>query len=314
MIKPEFSIFLINLIIYSYFSFFNSIKINLNSSILILLYDLFSRKSRLLISLNLFSLIFYYFFGFLCSNFLFIILLYYINYDNTYTFLNLIKFLFLKPFVEYFSNKNSSYKIIKKNYDIKKKSIIYFSGLFQKSSKQFNYLEKNLPNYNHIYINLNLKKNDKIQNILHLIYYELNGIDIECLIGYSFGGSLILQLKNKFIKKNINTILISPGGFYGNSLIEFFLIYISKIFYFIFKNDKWYLLSLYPLYENKFNLSNNDFLITSRTDVIHRVEYNFYINKSIIVDNIKHFRMIEYVKNKYLIPNLIKNKYKIIDS
>ena len=61
-------------------------------------------------------------------------------------------------------------------------------------------------------------------------------------------------------------------------------------------------------------LSNNDFLITSRADVIHRVEYNFDINKSIIVDNIKHFRMIEYVKNKYLIPNLIKNKYKIIDS
>ena len=192
---------------------------------------------------------------------------------------------------------------------IKKKSIVYFSGLFQKSSKQFDYLKEKIPEYNHIYIDLNLKKEDKIQNILHLIFYELNGIDIECFIGFSFGGSLILQLKNKFIKKDINTILISPGGFYGGSIIEYFLIYISKIFYFIFKNDKWYLLSLYPIYENKFNLNRNDFLITSRSDVIHRLEYNFNIHKSIIVDNIKHFKMVKYVKNKDIILNLIKNKY-----
>ena len=131
MIKQIISIFIINLIVNSYFSLLNSVIINLNSSIIILLYDLFSKKSRNLIFLNIFSLVFYYLFGFLCNNFLFVIFLYYINYNNLSNFFDIIKILFLNPFLEYFDNKKSSYFIIKNNYD--KKEI--YSLLFRIISK-----------------------------------------------------------------------------------------------------------------------------------------------------------------------------------
>ena len=58
-------------------------------------------------------------------------------------YIDSISFLFI-PYFTYESSIKDKYKIIKNNYDISKKSIIYFAGLFQNAELEYKDISNNL--------------------------------------------------------------------------------------------------------------------------------------------------------------------------
>jgi hypothetical protein len=194
-----------SIFIYLHLNTLNVIFLNIIYSIGFLLYDLLSKSSKKIFLINILNILLFFIFKNLFKKIYFYLLIY-ISFEiflyKIYSLNNLLKFIFINPYISFFKNINFNkrYDIIKNNYNKNKKTIVYFAGLFQKSDKCFRYMSKELNNYNHIYINLHIRNNDNFENILHKIFYELNGIKIECFVGYSFGGSLILQLKGLFLK------------------------------------------------------------------------------------------------------------------
>lgn len=133
---------------------------------------------------------------------------------------NIYLFLLLVTFAIFYNNnppkENNKSIIYKSNYDPSKSSIIYVAGLFEKHD-MYKEISEQLPNYNHIYINVN--KDDILLNIIN----EIDTNSIVCVIGYSLGSSLALQFKDLYCHKyntEIKSILISPCDFENNTFLE----------------------------------------------------------------------------------------------
>ena len=312
--------------IYSILPLYISFIINVCYSIIYLLYDIFSAKSfysvLYLQFIFLFHLIFRQIFSVYMNSIIHIIswVLQIIGHtyfekntpaflDNLYdSFLFAPYFVFIETFYESSFDIKDKYIIIKNNYDITKKSIIYFAGLYEKAHIEYKDISDTLPDFNHIYINVNFSNNDIFKDILIKILDELKNIDIECIIGFSFGGSLSLQFK-KLYNKSVKCILISPGGFISNSKVENIIYFVSKIVYSICRNDKWYMLKNYPLYQNTNNLLCDDYIIVSLNDYIHNSKLIKNHMNTIIFENIPHLDMIYYIQKQKLISQLILNDY-----
>jgi uncharacterized membrane protein YGL010W len=233
-------------------------------------------------------------------------------FDNLYdSFLFAPYFTFVETFYPSSFKSKEKYIIINNNYDPTKKSIIYFAGLFQKADVEYKNISNDLPNYNHIYININFINNDIYKFILKKIVEELSEINIEYIIGFSFGGSLSLQFKKLYFKKTnkvIKSILISPAGFQSNTFLENIIIRISKYFYSLYDNDKWYMIQNYPIYQNKNILSNLDYIIVSTADNIHNLNPIITHKNQICLHNISHLNMITIIKKQNILSQIINNK------
>ena len=61
----------------------------------------------------------------------------------------------------------------------------------------------------------------------------------------------------------------------------------------------------YPIYQNKFKLHNNDYLICSLKDNIHNpLEYHNFKNR-IEIDNISHLEIINHLHKKKILTQII---------
>ena len=220
--------------------------------------------------------------------------------DNLY---NSILFAPYLIFLETFYSKSFTEK--KKHFAIHEicnqsnKTILYLGGLFQNSKKVYNPLSLS-KKYNHIFITLYKLNN----NVIHKIIKKIQNEPIHYIIGFSFGGSIALQLKNK-LKKPIKTILISPAGFSNNSLLEKFICFFSKWMYVIYQNNKWYMIMNYPLYLNNILLTDTDFLIVSKKDWIHNSSLFLNHSNKIQIENVSHLNMISSEKTKTIIKNIL---------
>ena len=218
-------------------------------------------------------------------------------------------FTFLETFYPLAFDSKEKYTIIKNDYDATKKSILYFAGLFQKADVEYKDIE-DLTAYNHIYINTNFKNKDIYKDTLSVIIEDLGELDLECIVGFSFGGSLALQFKALFFEKyakDIKSILIAPAGFKGNTFLEKTIKIISHYLYSFFCNDKWYMLQHYPTYQNVNRLSKTDYSIVSTSDNIHTaLKTNA---NSIILKHASHLSMVKIVKKQNILSQLIKNDY-----
>ena len=235
--------------------------------------------------------------------------------DNFYdSFLFAPYFTFLETFYPESFEIKEKYTIIKPDYDESKKSILYFAGLFQHAQFEYKDISNDLSSYNHIYINTYFVNNDIYKNTLIKIIEELKNVDIECIIGFSFGGSLTLQFKELYFEthnKEIKSILISPGGFKSDTILEKTLMLVSKYLYFLYCNDKWYIIQNYPIYQNRKQLSTTDYIIVSTDDNIHNpIQIKSHQN-SIILNNASHSSMIKIIKKQNIIKQLIKSNYSV---
>lgn len=236
--------------------------------------------------------------------------------DNLYdSFLFGPYFMFIETFYPSSLEEDSTkkYTIIKNDYDSSKKSIVYFAGLFQKAQKEYN-PDLQLSSYNHIYINTYFTNKDIYQDTLVQIMEELNETDIECIVGFSFGGSLALQLKQLYFEKTnkeIKTVLISPGGFQSHTRLETMIQKSSHFLYSLFCNDKWYMIQNYPTYQNTNTLSNTDYIISSTSDFIHSPESNQTHENRIIIKHALHADMINVVTKQNILSQIIKNDYQM---
>ena len=237
--------------------------------------------------------------------------------DNLYdSFLFAPYFIFLEIFYpESFQNNDSRYSIVRKisETNINTKTMIYFAGLFQKADIQFNEIAEQLPEYNHVFINMRFKQQDIFHEILKDISTQLENEEIECIIGYSFGGSIVKQFKQIYHEntgKDINSILISPGGFISNNLFEKTIKIIAGNMYNFYKNDKWYMIKEYPLYQNKIKETDTDIFILSKDDYIHYPKYIETDNK-LVLNYVSHEKMISVIQKQKIIPQLIKSNYDI---
>lgn len=238
--------------------------------------------------------------------------------DNLYdSFLFAPYFLFLETFYPNSFLTTDPYEIIHKTYDANLPSIIYFAGLFQKSNKQFNFVVEQLPGYNHIFVNVHFKLNDIFSIQLENIVKELGDKvkTIECAVGFSFGGALAKKTKyiiEKYSSKEIKTILISPGGFRSNTFLGFFIKNISCFLFCIYKTDKWYMISEYPLYQNNTIEDDMDIFIESKDDWIHSPKKNKTTDSnSIVIKNVSHSNIISVVKRQKMIQRLVESDYNI---
>jgi uncharacterized membrane protein YGL010W len=329
--------------IYSVFPVYISFSVNVFYSMTYLLFDVLSTKSihsvYYLQSLFLLHFLFRQFLSFQYNIYIHIIswVLQIIGHklfennapaflDNLYdSFLFAPYFTFLETFYPSSFEPKNKYTIIKNEYDTTKKSIIYFAGLFQKAQIEYKDISNELTSYNHIYINTNFDNNDIYKDTLIKIIDELGEIDIECIVGFSFGGSLSLQFKeiyfekiNKKIENNsdqpslvIPTILISPGGFKSNTFMENTIKVVSKYLYSLYCNDKWYMIQNYPIYQNTNTLSNTDYIIVSTSDTIHNPQPIKTHQNSIVLKHASHLSMIKIIKKQNIISQLIKNDYQI---
>lgn len=228
--------------------------------------------------------------------------------DNLYdSFLFAPYFTFLETFYPSSFFTKDKYMIIKNDYDTKKKSIIYFAGLFQKAHLEYKGIANDLPSYNHIYINTNFANNDIYKDTLVKIIDELGEIDIECVVGFSFGGSLALQFKQLY-NKDIKSILISPAGFQNNTFIENSIRRVGKFLYSLYCNDKWYMIVSYPTYQNTNALSNTDYTIVSTSDTIHPMKIH---HNSIVLKHASHLNMIQIIRKQKILSQLITQEYHI---
>jgi hypothetical protein len=131
--------------------------------------------------------------------------------DNLYdSFLFAPYFTFLETFYTLSFELKDKYTIIKNDYDTSKKYIIYFAGLFQKAHLEYKDISNDLSSYNHIYINTNFTNNDIYKDTLIKIIDELGEIEIECVVGFSFGGSLALQFKQIYNIDSDHLMYIHP--------------------------------------------------------------------------------------------------------
>ena len=228
--------------------------------------------------------------------------------DNLYdSFLFAPYFTFLETFYPSSFFTKDKYTIIKNDYDTKKKSIIYFAGLFQKAHLEYKGIANDLSSYNHIYINTNFTNNDIYKDTLIKIIDELGEIDIECVVGFSFGGSLALQFKQIY-NKNIKSILISPAGFQSNTFIENSIRTVGRFLYSLYCNDKWYMIVSYPTYQNTNNLNDTDYIIVSTSDTIHPMKIH---HNSIVLKHASHLDMIQIIRKQKILSQLITNDYNI---
>jgi 2-hydroxy fatty acid dioxygenase len=235
--------------------------------------------------------------------------------DNLYdSFLFAPYFTFLESFYPSSFEPKDKYTIIKNDFDTSKKSILYFAGLFQKADFEYKDISKNLSSFNHIYININFGNNDIYKNTLIKIIEDLGEIDIECVVGFSFGGSLSLQFKEIYLEKNnkqIKSILISPAGFQSNTFIEKTIKTISQFLYSLYSNDKWFMIKNYPTYQNKNTLSNTDYVFVSTSDSIHNPNPIKGHPNSIVLKHVSHLNMINIIKKQNLLSQLVNNDYQI---
>ena len=235
--------------------------------------------------------------------------------DNLYdSFLFAPYFTFLETFYPSSFELKDKYTIIKNEYDKTKKSIIYFAGLFQKPQLEYKDIVINLSTYNHIYINTNFTNNDTYKDTLVKIIDELGELDIECIVGFSFGGSLALQFKkiyfDKYIK-DIKSILISPAGFQSNTFIENSIRTIGRVFYSLYCNEKWYMIQNYPTYQNTNTLNDTDYIIVSTSDTIHNpTSIKTHIN-NINLKYASHLSMIQIIQKQNILSQIIKSDYDI---
>ena len=296
-----------------------SLILNIFYSFLYLFLDLFSKRSiRFLFIFQLIFIIHFIFRLYLSiylNIFIYIIssLVKIINdkilKKNIYNFNYLCDSSIFSPYYLYldifYSYKNKPrYLVINKNYDKSKKSIIYFAGLFQKSQIEYKKFSNKLIKYNHIYVNFNFKNNDNYKETLKYLINDIKELNIECIVGFSFGGSLALQFKELY-KKNIKLILISPGGFDSNTFCEKIIKIFSKYAYKLYDNDKWYMINNYPKYQNKNKLMDNDYLICSLGDNIHNPSLKNKHKNLIIFKNISHTNMISNVYKKNILINIL---------
>jgi len=226
--------------------------------------------------------------------------------DNLYdSFLFAPYFTFLETFYPSSFEPKEKYMIIKNDYDTKKKSIIYFAGLFQKAQVEYKNISNDLSSFNHIYINTNFANNDIYKDTLVKIIAELGEIDIECVVGFSFGGSLTLQFKQLY-NKDIKTILISPAGFQSNTFVENIIRKVSRVLYSLYCNDKWYMIQNYPTYQNTNTLSNTDYIIVSTSDTIHNPITH---TNNITFKHASHLDMIKIIGKQKIISQMVSNEY-----
>jgi uncharacterized membrane protein YGL010W len=232
--------------------------------------------------------------------------------DNMYdSFLFAPYFVFLEIFYPNSFVEYDSYTIVKKDMNTSLPTVIYFAGLFQKADKEYKKISNQLSQYNHIYVNVYFKKHEIFSDILESIMNEISDENIECVVGYSFGGSLAKQFKHLYYKKtekDIHSILISPGGFVSNTLFEKAIRYISPYCYWLYNNDKWYMISQYPLYQNNINETSTDIFVLSKDDTVHFPNVD---GKNITTRNISHSSMIMYVEKQKIIEQLMESKYDI---
>lgn len=323
---------LILISIYSIIPIYLSFSINIFYSITYLLFDVFSRKSIHSVYYLQFIYLLHFVFKQNLSVALNIIIqivswiLQIIGHkyfekntpafmDNLYDSLLFAPyFTFLEIFYPLSFKTKDKYKIIKNNYNISRKSIIYFAGLFQKSEIEYNDISNNLSDYNHIYINVNFINNDIYKDTIIKIIDELDDIDIECIIGFSFGGSLSLQFKNYYFEKynkDIKSILISTGGFQSNLLLEQIISMISKYLYSLYNNDKWYMIKNYPNYQNTNKLNKTDYIIVSTSDNIHNSNPIKDHENTLQFKFVSHLNMISIIKKQHIISQLIQNDFQV---
>ena len=163
---------------------------------------------------------------------------------------------------------------------------------------------------------MNFINNDIYKDILIKIIDELGELDIECVVGFSFGGSLTLQFKKIYFEKynkELKSILISPAGFQSNTFLENIIKTVSNFLYSFYCNDKWYMIKNYPTYQNTNTLSNTDYIIVSTSDNIHNhnsLPIKTHQN-SIILKHAPHLSMIGIIKKQNILSQLIKNDYQI---
>jgi uncharacterized membrane protein YGL010W len=235
--------------------------------------------------------------------------------DNLYdSFLFAPYFTFLETFYPSAFESKEKYTIIKNNYNPTKKSIIYFAGLFQKAQLEYKDISNDLTQYNHIYINTNFVNNDIYKDTLVKIIDELGEINIECIVGFSFGGSLSLQFKEIYFEKTNNetkSILISPAGFSSNTFLEKTIKVVSKYLYSLYCNDKWYMIHNYPTYQNTKILSKTDYIIVSTSDNIHNPQLIKNHENAIVLKHASHLSMIQIISKQNILSQLIKNDYQI---
>jgi uncharacterized membrane protein YGL010W len=220
-------------------------------------------------------------------------------------------FTFLETFHPLAFEPKEKYSIIKNEYDGAKKSILYFAGLFQKAQEEYKDMA-DLSAYNHIYIHMNFKNSDIYKDTLGKILEDLGELDLECIVGFSFGGSLALQFKALFLEKyekDIKCILIAPAGFKSNTFLEKTIRTVSTFFYSLYCNDKWYMLQHYPTYQNVNTLSKTDYSIVSTGDTIHKPLKTH--ENSIILKHASHLSMVKIVKKQNILAQLIKNDYDV---
>ena len=235
--------------------------------------------------------------------------------DNLYdSFLFAPNFTFLETFYPSSFEPKKKYTIIKNEYDPTKKSILYFAGLFQKAPLEYKNISCDLLSYNHIYININVAKNDIYRDMLIQIIDKLGYLDIECMVGFSFGGALTLQFKKIYFEKynkDIKNILISPAGFQSNTNWEKNIRNFSSILYSLYCNDKWHMIQNYPTYQNTQTLSNTDYLIVSTSDNIHNPNPIKTHKNCIILKHVPHLSMIKIIKKHNILSQIIKNNYEL---
>ena len=220
-------------------------------------------------------------------------------------------FTFLETFYPSSFEPKNKYTIIKNDYDTSKKSIIYFAGLFQNAHLEYKDIANDLSSHNHIYINTNFANNDIYKDTLVKIINELGELDIECVVGFSFGGSLTLQFKQIHFEKyskNIKSILISPAGFQSNTFIENTIRTIGKFLYSLYCNDKWYMIQNYPTYQNTNTLNKRDYIIVSTNDTIHPMKIH---ENSIVLKHASHLSMIQIIRKQKILSQLITKDYHI---
>ena len=201
--------------------------------------------------------------------------------------------------------------------DSDKKTILYFAGLFQKSEIEYKEISKDLGDaFNHVYVNFHFNNHDVYRNTLEKIMDDLGDFDMECVIGFSFGGALALQFKHLYSEKygkKLKTILISPGGFECYSMFEKGVQMISGFLYPFFGNDKWFMIHQYPKYQNTFSLEKDDFLIGSTSDMIHPCcSHPLHTDANTLrLKHASHMNMISVVKKQAIIKQLLQNNYQM---
>jgi sterol desaturase/sphingolipid hydroxylase (fatty acid hydroxylase superfamily) len=209
------------------------------------------------------------------------------------------------------SPSRDKYTIIRESFDDSKKTIIYFAGLFQKANIEYKHFPNELAEFNHIYVNVNFTKDDVYEHTVRNIVETLteNGdLDIECIVGFSFGGSMAMQFRDAY-DKGTKCILISPGGFLSKTTTEKFIQTVGSYLYPFYLNDKWYMIHNYPLYQNSHTLCENDYLICSSGDTVHNPSLVDKHKNTITLPNISHMKMISAVYDQQLLPHILNDTY-----